>query len=234
MTTRSALAAVAGCAMIAALAAGVPAQNPSSQRTGPGDWPLHNFDLQNTRYSPLTDIDTSNASRLQAAWSYQVQGAVNISSTTPIVVDGVMYFSSGSQLFALDAATGKSIWTFEAEQPFRGGGRGPAYGDGRIYAYGNSVLYAVDAKTGKPVTSFGERGQLRIVNKALESKYPGKYAADLDPTTLGYMMTTPPTYFNGTLYVGVPFSDSLLPGGLVVAVDGVTGTLKWTFNTIPQ
>ena len=32
----------------------------------------------------------------------------------------------------------------------------------------------------------------------------------------------------------MPFSDSLLPGGLVVAVDGVTGAIKWVFNTVPQ
>ena len=47
-------------------------------------------------------------------------------------------------------------------------------------------------------------------------------------------MTTPPSYFNGTLYLGMPFSDSLLPGGLVVAVDGNTGAIKWVFNTVPQ
>ena len=52
--------------------------------------------------------------------------------------------------------------------------------------------------------------------------------------TLGYNMTTPPTYVNGTLYVGLPFSDSLLPGGLVVAADGRTGAIKWIFNTVPQ
>ena len=82
--------------------------------------------------------------------------------------------------------------------------------------------------------SFGKGGLLPIVNDALQLKYPGKYPADLDPTTLGYSMTTPPSYFNGTLYLGMPFSDSLLPGGLVVAVDGVTGAIKWVFNTVPQ
>jgi alcohol dehydrogenase (cytochrome c) len=47
-------------------------------------------------------------------------------------------------------------------------------------------------------------------------------------------MTNPPTYWNGTLYVGLPFSDSLLPGGLLAAVDGRTGAVKWVFNTVPQ
>jgi len=203
----------------------------------PADWPMHNRDVFNTRYSPLDQINASNVNRLAARWSYQVAGGGaggTIASTTPLVVDGVMYFNAGSQLFALDGATGKELWTYQAEPSFGGSGRGPVYGDGRIYAFGNSDLYAVDAKTGKPVQSFGQAGVVPIVRNALRLKYPGKYAADLDPTTVGYSMTTPPSYLNGTLYLGMPFSDSLLPGGLVVAVDGVTGAIKWVFNTVPQ
>jgi glucose dehydrogenase len=203
----------------------------------PADWPMHNRDIFSTRYSPLDEVNASNVNRLAVRWSYQVPGGGGggtIASTTPLVVDGVMYFNAGSQLFALDGATGKELWTFQADPPFRGSGRGPVYADGRIYAFGNSELYAVDAKTGKPVQSFGQGGVVPIVRNALRLKYPGKYAADLDPTTLGYSMTTPPAYFNGTLYLGMPFSDSLLPGGLVVAVDGVTGAIKWVFNTVPQ
>jgi glucose dehydrogenase len=198
------------------------------------DWPLHNLDLHNTRYSPLTQIDVSNVSRLDVGWSFQPPAGMAIPQVTPIVVGGVMYFNSGSRLIALDGATGETRWTFEADEPFRGGGRGPAYGDGRIYAFGSSTLYALDAKTGTLVSSFGQGGLLRIVNSALEFKYPGKYPANFDPTTIGYSMTTPPTYYNGTLYVGLPFSDSLLPGGLVVAADGRTGAIKWIFNTVPQ
>jgi glucose dehydrogenase len=213
---------------------GALAQEPSAGRRVPADWSSHNNDVRNTRYSALDEITAGNVSRMAMRWSFQAPGGINIAATTPLVVQGVMYFNSGSQLFALDAATGKQLWTFEADPPFRGGGRGPVYGDGRIFAFGSSVLYAVDAKTGRLVESFGKGGMLPIVNQALQLKYPDKHPADLDPTTLGYSMTTPPAFFNGMLYVGLPFSDSLLPGGLVVAVDGVTGAIKWVFNTVPQ
>src|SRR5262245_44175451 len=215
---------------------GVPAwsQSPRRPGIGPGDWPLHNLDLRNSRFSQLDQINTSNVDRLILKWSLDVPERPNVSSVTPLVVDGVMYLHSGSKLFAVDAVTGQSIWTFEAEERFTGGGRGPAYGDGRVYAYGPSVMYAIDAKSGEPIRTFGDRGLLRIVNKTLEFKYPGKYPAALDPTTLGYSMTNPPAYYNGTLYVGLPFSDSLIPGGLLAALDGATGTIKWVFNTIPQ
>jgi alcohol dehydrogenase (cytochrome c) len=199
-----------------------------------GDWSLHNYDLRNSRYSPVDEIDTSNAGKLTLKWSFQVPAADASGSATPLVIDGVMYVNAGSRLFALDVASGRPVWTFEAARGFPGGGRGPAYGEGRIYAFGASTIYAVDAKTGKLVESFGDNGLLPIVNKALDFKYRGKYPAALDPTKLGYLMTNPPTYYNGTLYVGVPFSDSLIPGGLLIALDGTTGAIKWVFNTVPQ
>src|SRR5206468_12901643 len=127
------------------------------------------------------------------------RGGENVWMAETLVIDGVVYLDSGSERFALEAGTGQSKWTFEAEEAFMGGGRGPAYGDGRVYAYGPSVLYAVDAQSGEPVRTFGERGLLRIVNKTLDFKYPGKYPSPLDPTRLGYSMTNPSTYYNGTL-----------------------------------
>ena len=46
----------------------------SAAPQGAGDvgWPLHNFDLGNTRFSPLDQIDTSNVDRLVPAWSLDV------------------------------------------------------------------------------------------------------------------------------------------------------------------
>jgi glucose dehydrogenase len=238
MTSHSFRTTFATAVLTAAAGVGVLSQQGREIATPPaGDWPMHNRDIHSTRYSPLDEINASNVNRLTVSWSYQVPGggaSGTIASTTPLVVDGVMYFNAGSQLFALDGATGKELWMFQADPAFRGSGRGPVYADGRIYAFGNSDLYAVDAKTGKPVQSFGQGGVVPIVRNALRLKYPGKYAEDLDPTTLGYSMTTPPSYFNRTLYLGMPFSDSLLPGGLVVAVDGLTGAIKWVFNTVPQ
>ena len=207
----------------------------SAQEPAPGaDWPLHNLDEYNSRYSPLTEINRSNVGSLELKWSLQTDVTMRVGEVTPLVIDGVMYFHAGSTLFAVDAATGESVWTFEAEEEFTGGGRGPAYGDGRIYAYGQSIMYAVDARTGTPVESFGRDGLLRVVNQALSFKYPDTYPPTLDPTSIGYSMTNPPAYRDGTLYVGMPFSDSLLPGGLLAAVDGETGAVKWVFNSIPQ
>ena len=58
-------------------------------------------------------------------------------------------------------------------------------------------------------------------------KYPEK-------ETAGYRMAAPPAYFNGTLYTSLGVSDRHIHGGLLVAIDGRTGAIKWVFNTIPQ
>ena len=50
----------------------------------------------------------------------------------------------------------------------------------------------------------------------------------------GYSVATAPAYHNGTLYFGLALSENHIPGGLVVAVDGKTGAVKWVFKTIPQ
>lgn len=196
------------------------------------DWPLHNLDLSNRRFSPLNEINVSTADKLTTKWSFDA--GESIAEITPLVIDGVMYVNAGSKLFAIDAATGQAIWTFNLKPAFEGGGRGPTFGDGRIFAFGSSAMYAVDAKFGRLLEDFGEKGVLRPLNTALEFKYPGKYPKDFDATSIGYLLRTPPTFFNNTLYFGVSLGDSHIPGGLVVAADATTGAIKWVFNTIPQ
>src|ERR1700694_1952181 len=71
-----------------------------------GNWSLHNIDLRNSRYSPLREINTSNVHQLTVKWSYSLPANQTIGSSTPIVVDGMMYFNSGSIISALDASTG--------------------------------------------------------------------------------------------------------------------------------
>jgi quinohemoprotein ethanol dehydrogenase len=225
---------VALCVMVAASDRGMSAQSPSPASAGAkGDWPLHSLDLYSGRFSALDEINTSNVGTLAQKWSFDAGSALG--QLTPLVIDGIMYFNSGSKVFAVNGATGERLWTTEIQPAFGPTGRGPAYGDGRIYAYGATTLFAVDAKTGKPIESFGSKGTLQIVNKMLDFAYPGKYEQNVDPVSLGYFsLTTPPAYYRGTLYFGLSHGDSHIPGGLLAAVDGTTGAIKWTFNPVPQ
>ena len=207
---------------------------PIVDRSTSTDWPLHNLDLQNTRFARVDQITSSNVGSLVLKWSHQMPPREIIRSATPLVIDGIMYFNSGSKLTALNAMTGETVWTFEGDPEFSGGGRGPAYGDGKIYAFGPTIMYAVDAKTGELVESFGDNGLLEVAREALTFKYPDTYPPTVDTTAMGFAMTNPPTFTGGNLFIGLPFSEGLLPGGLLVSVDGTTGAMRWVFNTIPQ
>ena len=225
-------AAVAAAVVLATVAGG--AQGGQAPGAGVGDWPLHNLNLRNTRYAALDQITAANASRLELKWTFETAKADSLGAPTPIVIDGVMYANAGSKLFAVNAATGQALWTHEAAITFAGGRRGPAFGDGRVYAVGQRYMYAVDARSGKAVESFGTRGVLSVANAALEFKYPGKYKPDLDPVTIGYSIVSAPTYANGMVILGLASAEMMIRGGLVVAMDGTTGAVKWVFNTVPQ
>src|SRR5690349_6867722 len=94
-----------------------------SAARGDGDWPMFLHDLAGTRYSPLTQINPTNVSRLTRAWFYAFncprkpirgQSAFELyQEVTPIVVDGVMYLPAGDRVVALKPETGEELWTYE-------------------------------------------------------------------------------------------------------------------------
>ena len=249
MQTRIAARLMAAtAASIAAVIAGIPASSEQARRSqtthqsplphitadGQADWPLHNLDIKGSRYSALRDINTTNVDRLELAWSFEPGAGPGIAQATPLVVDGVMYLNAGSTLFAVNAVSGESIWTMTMDETLVARGRGPAYGDGRVYAFGAATMYATDGKTGELVESFGDAGRLEIISEALHFQYPDAYPPGFDAASLGYQLTTPPVYFDNTLYAGVALSENHIPGGLVIAADATTGAIKWVFNTVPQ
>ena len=212
------------------------AQIPALAQSDSTDWASQNLNLDNNRFAPLEEINSSNVSRLTERWSYEVGSADNIAQVTPLVVDGVMYLHSRSTLFALDATTGEEQWRAPLDAGSQGGSpvRGPTFAGGNIYAYRGADLYAMDAGTGIPIAAFGNQGVLPVVSAALQMKYPDDYPPSLDPVSIGYRITTPPAHHNGTMYVAAALSEGHIPGGLVIAIDTNTGSIKWVFNTIPQ
>ena len=70
-------------------------------------WLLHGRTYDESRFSPLTDINDSNIHQLGLSWSFET-GTNRGHETTPIVIDGVMFITAPWSVdFALDAETGK-------------------------------------------------------------------------------------------------------------------------------
>src|SRR5262249_24992462 len=114
------------CLLAAVTVAGLAAQNASRS----AEWPSYAGDPQGRRYSPLTQIDRTNVSRLTLAWRYGVAAggatpnAVGRSQAVPILVGGKLYTSTAQRtIAALDPATGQEIWKHAVDKggaPTRG------------------------------------------------------------------------------------------------------------------
>jgi quinohemoprotein ethanol dehydrogenase len=77
----------------------------------PGNWLVHGRTYNEQRFSPLKLVNDQNVGQLGLTWFYDLDTRRG-QEATPIVVDGVMYFTTAwSKVFALNAATGAPVWT---------------------------------------------------------------------------------------------------------------------------
>src|SRR5437763_9301312 len=77
------------------------------------DWPRFGNSTDNTRFSPLTQINTGNVSKLGVAWTMPEGKDLSIWETDPVVVNGVMYLTTNTdQVMAVNAATAKLLWKY--------------------------------------------------------------------------------------------------------------------------
>src|SRR5262245_30307481 len=108
MKLHRAIGLIATALLVAAIAEVGTSQQNAARNAG-ADWPMMNRDLAGTRYSPLTQITTTNVTRLTKSWAYRLQpesgnltGSEVFQEVTPIVVNGVMYLPAGNRVVALD------------------------------------------------------------------------------------------------------------------------------------
>lgn len=123
-------------------------------------WPMYGHGYDNTRFSPLKQIDTKNVGKLKLAFSFQL-GSLRSNESSPIVIGDTMYVSTSwgpKFVYALDARTGKIKWTYQPEVPDDTlqyaccdvNSRGVTYDNGKIFVGRlDGKLSAVDAATGK-------------------------------------------------------------------------------------
>jgi quinoprotein glucose dehydrogenase len=193
------------------------------------DWPVYGGDSADSHYSPLDQIDRSNVSKLQVAWTYD-SGEPGGMETSPIVVGNVLYtYTPSKTVVALDAASGKVLWKFGSGLPGGQTVRGLTYWtdgkDSRIFAGILSYVYALDAETGQPIKSFGSDGRIDL-REGL-----GREPADRQSVFL----TSPGVIYKDLLITGGRNPEALpAPPGDIRAYDVHTGAVRWQFHTIPH
>jgi quinoprotein glucose dehydrogenase len=222
----------------------------ASAADGTHEWPCYGGDPGGTRHSPLTQIDRTNVKRLKPVWTYRTGDLESIEKyrslkvkiafeATPLMVDGVLYFSTATaRVFALDAATGKERWTYDAKLErnlsfAEGASRGVAFwksaGDAKerrvFLGTLDARLIALDAGSGLPCADFGDAGTVDLM-AGVPHAIRGLYA-----------VTSPPAVVGDALIVGSAISDNgrfdAAPG-IVRAFDARTGKLLWTWDPIPR
>jgi alcohol dehydrogenase (cytochrome c) len=186
----------------------------------PGDVLVYGMGYSGNRYSPLTQINKQNVSKLVPVWAYSLadlQGGEGF----PIVKDGVIYITTHDATAAVDAITGKQIWRVKHEYPPETlrvvccgiVNRGAAIYEGMIIrALMDDRLTALDAKSGKEIWT-------------VKSPEPVTHAN-------GYAMTGAPLVVNGIVITGVAGAE-YSHRGLLEAYDAKTGKHLWRTYTIP-
>src|SRR5687767_5952522 len=196
-------------------------------------WTSYSGGAHSSQYSALAQINKSNVSQLEVAWTFPVTGAVIFN---PLIIDGVMYLqASNNTLAAVDAATGKERWRKQytlpgAQNPSTFGARGMNYWesadrkDRRILFLAGGHLTAINAETGDLSPTFGVNGRVdlrvalyREVNNPLQTSNPGRIFENI------VIMSLPA---QGAQYEANPAD--------IQAYDVVTGKVLWLFHAIPH
>jgi quinoprotein glucose dehydrogenase len=211
-----------------------------------GEWPAYSGDGGSTRYSALDQISLDNIDDLAVAWVWKADSlmpnAQASSQTTPLMVDGVLYFTMDQRRYviAADAGTGETLWLYRPdegerfERSPRTVHRGVSYwtdgqGDERIlFATPGFQLIALDAETGRPVPEFGINGIVDMI-EALDLDFEGD--------VIGRVSNTSPVVISHDTVIVGPAMGRLNREnvkGDVLAFDVRTGQKKWAFHTIPR
>lgn len=181
-------------------------------------WPDYGRDQTNQRWSPLHQITAANVGQLRLAWVHHSH-VPHASETGPIVVDGVMYFSTAlNNVFAVDARTGAQRWHYAYDYGDHTvvdccstNNKGVAYFGGRLFmATLDARLVALDARTGREL-----------------------WKVQVGDDNLGYHMTGAPIVIDGRVITGVSGGEQGCRC-YVDAYDATSGKRLWRWYTIPS
>ena len=197
-------------------------------------WPTYHGDYSGRRFSTLTQINESNVKHLTLAWIFRVKAGimpnaivggegpapqgpptdpgVSTIKATPLMVNGILYFSTPDNAWAVDARSGRELWHFawKGKGGDHIGNRGMGmYGSWLFFETPDNYLVSLDAQTGK------ERWHKQIADLKQE-----------------YFSTVAPIVVGNHVLVGVS-GDSLDIPGFLEAHDPETGDIQWKWWSAP-
>ncbi len=201
------------------------AQTPVNNETMGDDnagenWLAYGRTYSEQRFSPLAQINQSNVSSLELDWYIDLPNSRSLVST-PLVVDGTMYFISSMNIVrAVDATSGEELWRFDPEvaqyaaRRMRAGwdnSRGIGIWEDKVFvATWDGRLIGIDRSNGEQLWS----------------------TQTIDPELAMYI-TGAPKVFDGKVMIGNGGTENGPNRGYVTTYDADTGEQLWRFYIVP-
>ena len=209
------------------------------------------------QYSPITQINRDNVSRLRVAWTYSPSNGDNVSDgtaagvpkagvhpsaiveATPIIAgDKLVTCTPMHRVIALDPSTGKELWQYD-----------PKINMGNWLAKCRGVTSwhepQIDPTKACQQRILSTSGEGRLIAIDLENGKPCQdfgnkgevsMTKDLGPVMEGeYGNTSPPLVVNDLVIVAPGVRDGFsndMPGGVVRAWDARNGRLVWAWDPV--
>ncbi|MFS2221419.1 membrane-bound PQQ-dependent dehydrogenase, glucose/quinate/shikimate family [Pantoea sp. B65] len=225
----------------------VPVAGKASGAEPGAEWLHYGRTPAGTRFANADQITPENVAHLSKAWTYrtgEIPKGPQAHVVTPLFANNMLYgCTHSSQVFALNAETGKQIWRFDshASGNFFPRCRGVAFYDASndpavvstttkpatlcrrrvISTTVDARLVALDAQTGKPCEDFGEHGIVDL-HVGMGAFKPGFY-----------FPTAAPTVVRNLIVVGGLVQDNHEtgePSGVIRAFDVHSGKLVWAWD----
>jgi len=172
-------------------------------------WPTYNGDYSGRRYSPLEQINASNIGSLTLAWILPAHLGIK---STPLEVNGILYFTAPDNVWAVDARFGREIWHYERKsEGDHVGHRGLGmYKNWLYFTTPDAHMICLDAKDGTV-----------------------RWNVELADPKLGYFSTMAPLVIRDHVIAGVS-GDVTDVRGFLESLDPETGAIQWRWYTEPD
>ena len=174
-------------------------------------WPSYHGDYSGKRHSQLSRITPRNVADLALIWAFQTAQPAAIKAS-PLLVDGILYFTVPDNLWAVDARSGHELWHYRYP-PNNGdhiGQRGVGiYKDWVFFMTPESHMVSLNAKDGSV-----------------------RWIIAIADSTSRYWTTMAPLIVGNHVIVGVGGDRDNVPD-FVKSIDPETGVTQWQWDVDP-
>jgi alcohol dehydrogenase (cytochrome c) len=174
-------------------------------------WPLYHGTYNGQRHSQLAQITPQNVGNLNLAWAFQTGQTVEIKAS-PLVVDGVVYFTVPDNVWAVDVRSGHQLWhyTYPPNQGLHIGHRGVGmYKEWLYFLSPDGHLVSLDAKDGAV-----------------------RWMVEVADATKGYWTSMAPLVIGDHVLIGISGDFDNLQG-YIRSIDPETGKTQWQWDSTP-